>query len=223
MTGAIVAPSPSAPTRVPPARRRPSRSTALALALAALAGCGGPGSYVPAESLKDAAALEPDFRVAAGDVLGVRVWNQEGMSVDRARVREDGRISMPFLQDVEVSGRTPTELARQIQGRLKDFVVNPVVTVTIEEARPLRVPVLGEVGRPGIYDLDREVGVLAAVAAAGGMTAFAHRDAIFVLRYRPRLGDPVPLRIRFQYAELARGAPRESGFRLKPGDLVVVE
>jgi hypothetical protein len=65
--------------------------------------------------------------------------------------------------------------------------------------------------------------VLAAVAAAGGMTAFAHRDAIFVLRYRPRLGDPVPLRIRFGYAELARGALHESGFRLKPGDLVVVE
>jgi polysaccharide biosynthesis/export protein len=118
---------------------------------------------------------------------------------------------------------TLADLAGRLQGRLKAYVVNPVVTVTLEELRPLRVSVLGEVGKPGVYDLDRGSGVLAALAAGGGLTDYAHRDRIYVLRYDHRASDPTPTRIRFRWDALSRGERAAATFLLRSGDLVVVE
>jgi polysaccharide export outer membrane protein len=162
------------------------------------------------------------YRIGPGDVLGVRVWNQESMSVARARVRDDGRISVPFLNDVEAVGMTPTALARRLEDSLRSFVVNPVVTVTVEEVRPLRISVIGQVTRPGVYDLEHGVGVLAALAAAGGLTDYAHRDRLYVLR-PVRRSDDAPLRIRFSFDALTRAEPRAASFVLHGGDTVVVE
>lgn len=204
----------------------PARLAATAFAVAALlAGCAKerPFLWVGAIPLPK----EPDsreYRIAAGDVLSVRVWNQESMSAANVRVRDDGNISIPFLQDVEVAGMTPTELASRIAVKLKAYVVNPVVTVVVEERRPLRVSVLGEVARAGVYDLDRGGGVLHALAAAGGLTPFAHRDRIYVLRHGYWAdGSPDPARIRFRWEELAGGAGNAAAFRLRSGDVVVVE
>ena len=123
-----------------------------------------------------------------------------------------------MIGDVQAAGRSPSVLAEQIQSRLKAYINKPVVTVTVEETRPLAVPVLGEVARPGQYNLEKGAGVLDALAAAGGFTDFAHRDRIFVLRRQPAL-----VRIRFTFEELSRGQGRAIAFRLQPGDAVVVE
>jgi polysaccharide export outer membrane protein len=178
------------------------------------------GASIPVEQYP-AASPETDYRIAAGDVLAIRVWNQESMSSPRAHVRDDGRISVPFLQDVDVVGATPVELSQRLQTKLKAYVVNPVVTVTVEEVRPLRVSVLGEVARPGLYDLEHGAGVLAALAAGGGLTDYAHRDSIYVIRNHPDAKAPV--RIRFRFAALAGAENRAASFRLRPGDVVVVE
>ncbi|GAO03660.1 polysaccharide biosynthesis/export family protein [Anaeromyxobacter sp. PSR-1] len=193
----------------------------LALAALLVASCGPTGRYVRAEDLPPTQG-DAEYRVARGDVIGIRVWNQDNMSVERTRVREDGRVSMPFLQDVPAAGSTPTELSQRIQTQLKTYVVNPVVTVTVVEMQPLRVSVTGEVMRPGVYEMDRGAGVLSALAAAGSFTEFAHRDRVFVLRHGPAPGDPVT-RIRFEYDALVRADKRSAGFRLQPGDVVVVE
>jgi len=210
----------------PPGRRRwrrPSLAAALA-ALAALAACAAPGEYVRVEELPaGAGAADAEYRIGPGDVLSVRVWNQEAMSLPRARVRDDGKISVPFLQDVEAAARTPAELATVLKARLQAFVVTPVITVTLEELRPLRIPVMGEVVHPGVFELDRKAGVLVALAAAGGFTEFAHRDRVHVLRYQVPLGAPAPLRVRFDYAALARGERAAASFRLRDGDVVVVD
>ena len=154
----------------------------------------------------------------------MRVWNQEANSVDRARVRDDGRISLPFLNDVDVAGMEPAELAHRIEVKLKAFIVNPVVTVVIHERRPLRVSVIGQVVRAGSYELDAGAGVLSAIAAAGGLTPFAGTNRIYVLRSGYWAdGDPAPARIRFRYDDLRRGKPPASIFRLRTGDFVVVE
>jgi polysaccharide export outer membrane protein len=198
---------------------------AAALALAQ-SGCATTGQFVRVEDLPGApgaAGGEEEYRVSAGDLVSVRVWNQEPMSVSRTRVRDDGKISVPFLQDVEVAGRTPVELSTMLKAKLMAFVVNPVVTVSVDEVHPLRVPVTGEVARPGVYELDRRAGVLAALAAAGGFSEFAHRDAIHVLRYQLPLGERAPLRIRFTYRALAQGERPASAFRLRDGDVLVVE
>ncbi len=196
------------------------RVAACLVALAAGCRAHGGGASVPVESLaEDGGGAE--YRVAPGDVLGVRVWNQESMSNARARVRDDGKISIPFLQDVDAAGSTPSELSQRLQTKLKTYVVNPVVTITVEELRPLRVSVLGEVAHPGQYELEHGAGVLAALAAAGGLTDYAHRDDLYVLRSAPDAKGP--LRIRFRYAALIGGEKAAGGFRLRPGDVVVAE
>jgi polysaccharide biosynthesis/export protein len=201
------------------------RSRVALLVLAAMAAaCGASGRYMRVEDIREPPPDDGEYRIATGDVIGVRVWNQDSMSVDRARVREDGKISMPFLQDVDVAGQTPTELAKRLQVKLKAYVVSPVVTVSVVERRPTRVSVLGEVARPGQYDLDRGAGVLAAIAAAGGLTPYAHKDRIFVLRSGYWAdGNPEPARIRFEYASLTGGRRPAATFRLQPGDVVTVE
>jgi polysaccharide export outer membrane protein len=76
------------------------------------------------------------------------------------------------------------------------------------------------VTRPGVYDLERGAGVLPALAAAGGLTDFAHRNAVYVLR---PTRDRAPLRIRFTFAALTRAEPKAASFVLRQGDSVVVE
>jgi polysaccharide export outer membrane protein len=147
----------------------------------------------------------------------VVVYRQEGMT-SRERVREDGKVSLPLIRDVQAAGLTTSELSEQIQNRLKDYINVPAVTVAVVETRPLVVPVLGEVAHPGQYTMEKGAGVLDALAAAGGFTEFAHRDRIFVLRRQPKL-----TRIRTTFEALSRGQGRAGALRLQAGDVVVVE
>lgn len=209
-----------------------ARSGIAVLATAALSlavgGCRhGPGPFVWVDDVSSAgpAAASSDglYRVARGDVLAVRVWGQDALTT-RVRVREDGRISIPFLQDVEAAGITPDDLARRLQARLKAFIVNPSVTVIVEEIGDLRIAVVGEVDRQGLVELLPGAGVLEAIAAAGGVSEYADRDRIFVIR-RPQApeGKAAPARIRFTYEALLRGAGKANSFQLQAGDVVVVE
>lgn len=157
-----------------------------------------------------------EYVIVTGDVVSVRVFNQEAMST-RAKVRSDGKISMPFLGDVAVVGKPPATVAREMEAGLKNFINSPNVTVTVEEFQPTTVSVVGEVSHPGIIAIERNAGVLQALATAGGLTENASRDDIFVLRELP-----VPRRIRFTWELLTRNPPT-STFRLRPGDIVVVE
>lgn len=199
-------------------------AAALACAVAA-SGCGHAGKFIWVEAVpRTMATLDVHSSIDAGDVISVRVWNQEGNSVDRVRVRDDGRISMPFLNDVEVVGMEPAELARRLEVKLKSFIVNPVVTVVIHERRPTRVAVVGNVTRPGVYEVEPRSGVLAALAAAGGVTPFASSDRIFVIRNGYWAdGDPSPGRIRFRYEDLLHGKPAAATFQVRAGDSIVVE
>jgi protein involved in polysaccharide export with SLBB domain len=109
-------------------------------------------------------------------------------------------------------------LAQQLETRLKEFIKLPVVSVAVDEVRPLIVPVAGEVGRPGIVTVERGSTLIQVLMTAGGPNELAHSDRVFVLRQ----GDP-PRRIRFSWPTLLRGDPRASKFEIRPGDVVVVE
>src|ERR1700704_1806689 len=73
-----------------------------------------------------------DYVIASGDVISVRVFNQDPMST-RARVRSDGKIAVPFLGDVAVRGQTPASVSKALEAQFKAYVVSPIVTVTVEE------------------------------------------------------------------------------------------
>jgi polysaccharide export outer membrane protein len=198
------------------ASRTSGRLFALALGCGlALTACGTQGSYTWVQNLPPTQTAD-EYAIAPGDMLSVRVYNQDNMST-HARVRSDGKLAMPFLGDVEVRGKTPAVLSKELEARLKEYVVSPSVTVTVEETRPTSVAVLGEVTHPGNYTLDPTSGVLEALAASGGFSDYASRSSIFVVRRTPAE------RVRFDYEALASGEQRACSFRLRAGDVVVVE
>lgn len=186
----------------------------VALALPALLGCGS-ARYVWVQDLPPQQATG-EYLIAPGDLLSIRVFNQDNLSA-RARVRSDGKIAVPFLGDVEVRGRTPAAVSTELEGRFKHYVVSAAVTITVEEPQSSSVAVLGEISHPGMYPVDAASGVLQALAAAGGFTDYAGRSSIYVVRRSPAQ------RIRFTYAALIHGEPDASAFRLRAGDVVVVE
>ena len=146
----------------------------------------------------------------------MRVFNQESVS-GHSRVRPDGRITVPFVNDVPAAGRTPTQVAKALESMLRGFINQPVVTVSLEEAVQTRFSVLGEVKQPGVYTVERGQGMLRALAAAGGLTEFAHKDRIFVMRGAPQQ------RIRFSFDALSTPNSPAARFRLQDQDVVVVQ
>lgn len=181
----------------------------------AASACGPSGAYVWVTQLPPEQAASSEYLIAPGDVLNVRVYMQDAVST-KARVRSDGRISVPFVGDVLVQGKTPLAVGKEIETSLRSFINAPSVSVSVEEFQPITVSVVGEVAKPTTLTLDREAGLLQAIAGAGGLTDNANRDAIFVLR-----GSPTPERIRFTYDMLTENPGLR--FYLRTGDVVVVE
>ncbi|MBI5067377.1 MAG: polysaccharide biosynthesis/export family protein [Deltaproteobacteria bacterium] len=206
--------------------RRPVAALRLAVASLVLAGgCASGGHYVSVETFQAGApAPAGPYLIAEGDVLGIRVFGQESLS-GSVRVRSDGKISLPFVNEHQAARLTPAALAGQLQAALKTFLVNPVVVVSLEERHPSQVSVLGAVVVPGLYPLRPGSGVLQLVALAGGLTRFADRDGIFVLRPNglDRPGPRTTTRIRFTWKALVSGRGPAAAFELREGDVVVVE
>jgi len=169
-----------------------------------------------------ASALPPEpaqqtYRIQVGDELRLRVWDNEPLSVT-ARVRSDGTFVVPLLGELAVAGRPADSVARMVETRLgqAQLVINPRVTVIVDET--VAVSVLGKVTRAGSYPLGAARSVADALAAAGGLTEFAREDQIFVLRQTPE-----PQRIRFRFRELFDPTNPSSRFRLRAGDVVLVD
>jgi polysaccharide export outer membrane protein len=197
----------------------PSKLRSLLLPSLLLGACAHMDPYVWVDAYGAQPASENSaYVIGPGDLVDIRVWNQDKMSA-KVRVRTDGRVSVPFLNDFAIAGLTPTAAARSLEAKLKDYIVNAMVYVSIEESRPMTVAVMGEVTHPGSYPLEAGAGVTHALASAGGFTEFADRKRIFVLRQ----GKQELKRIRFAYDDLVRARGLAASFRLQNTDVVVVE
>ena len=193
-----------------------TRVLLMLLFVTATLGCsGGAAPYVWARQLPPDQVTDR-YVIGAGDLLSVRVYNQENLST-HARVRSDGMIAMPLVGDVEVRGKPPAVVSAELGTRLKEFMVSPTVTVTVEETTPTSVTVLGQVVHPGIYTVDATSGVMQALAVAGGFNDYAGRGSIYLMRRSPAE------RIRFTFADLNDVQGPAAMFRLRTGDVVVVE
>lgn len=194
-----------------------TKALLLALTCCLGSGCIHLDPYVWVDDLPEDAYQPDPYRIQPGDTLHVSIWNQDELTGD-VRVRPDGRITLPLLGDVSVAGLTPTDAADTIKRRLDGLVLNPAVAVAVREGHVPRVSVIGEVRTAGQFPLERDETVLHLIAKAGGLTEFAQPDAIFVVRK----GDE-QRRIRFSYDEISRGKGRGLEFRLRDGDVIVVE
>lgn len=123
-----------------------------------------------------------EYIIGVGDVLEIVTWKEPDFSRDEITVRLDGKISFPLLDDVPAEGKTPTQLKKGIEAKLKQFVASPSVTVTVRNAVSQRFYILGEVANTGEYPLVKDLTVLQAFAIAGGFTEWASKKEIILFR-----------------------------------------
>ncbi len=159
-----------------------------------------------------------EYIIGPDDVLAVNVWKEDEIS-RQVPVRPDGKVSLPLIGDVQAAGLTPLELQQSIRARLAAYLVNPTVTIMVQEARSHRFNVVGEVQRPGSFVLGQPLTVLDALAMAGGFRDFAKTGGIYVLRLN---GDGSHQRTPFNYKQVISGRNLQQNIRLQPGDTVVV-
>lgn len=153
------------------------------------------------------------YQIGPEDVLQVRVWREPELSVQQS-VRPDGKITMPLVGDIDANRTTPKALSETIATKLKEFINNPSVMVTVEQVRSKKYTITGEVGRPGSYPLLSTTTVLDALTNSGGFRDFANKKKITIIR-----GDE---RFRFNYNDVIEGKNMEQNIELKNGDLIVV-
>jgi polysaccharide export outer membrane protein len=184
------------------------------LALAVLWGCVGSGTPHPPEP---ALMEKSEYLIGAGDILTIRVWKNEELSVD-VPVRPDGKISVPLLDDVQAEGLTTLELKEVITRDLAEYVANPDVTVVVQSIGSKYVSVLGEVLRPGPVPLSQDVRVLDAISTAGGFGPFADKKRVKIIR-RTESGE---VEYRFNYDAYVGGNAPGTNLLLAPGDTIAV-
>jgi polysaccharide biosynthesis/export protein len=172
---------------------------------------GGPAAAKPTTT------LPADYVIGPNDLLSVVFWREPEMS-GQVRVRPDGRISVPLLNDVPAVGLTPDELRRQLEQAAKKYIADPNATVVVVEINSRSVYVVGQVTTPGVYPLNTPMNVLQAIAAAGGLLEFADGEHIVIERNEP--GGKA--RLRFNYSDVIKGKKAEQNVTLKPGDTVIV-
>lgn len=186
---------------------------------AGMAGCTKPSKDIIAEAHN----TQRDFLLGPEDVLDIVVWRNQDLSRQGVVIRPDGKITMPLIGEVEGSGKTADQLAAQISDRLKEFKENPSVSVSVREVNSYYVYVMGEVSKPGKYQLKSHTTVLQAIALAGGFTNFASKNKMQVVRNAPGGdGKTQEMRIPVRYDDLVFGSGEIHNFVLKTGDVVVV-
>jgi polysaccharide export outer membrane protein len=164
-----------------------------------------------------AQAASGDYKLHAGDKIQVSVWKEEEMQ-RLTIIRPDGKISFPLAGEVQAAGRTPDQVRVDIEGRLKKYIPEPVVTVTVEETAGNRVFVIGQVKKPGSFVMNPQLSVLQALSLAEGGTPFAKLDGIIVIRGVGASQTTIP----FRYSQVTEGKSLGQNMLLESGDVVVV-
>jgi polysaccharide biosynthesis/export protein len=182
------------------------------------------GCFEPARDIvEEAGNNQKDFLLGPEDVLDIVVWKNEDLSQKGVVVRPDGKISVPLIGEVIAGGLTANQLASQITSRLKEFKERPTVTVSVKEVNSYYVYVLGEVSKPGKYQLKSHATVLQALAVANGFTVYAAKNRMQVIRnVQTEDGTLREMRIPARYDDLISGHGEIGNFVLKTGDVVVV-
>jgi polysaccharide export outer membrane protein len=174
-------------------------------------------SHVVTDKLSNAVGTE--YVIGAEDVLDITVWRNADLS-RQVQVRPDGRISMPIIRDVVAVGKTPTKLAEEMTNRLKEYVQNPVVAVTLKEVNSSNIFLLGEVANPGKYPLKSKTTLLQGITIAGGFKETAARNQIVIFRFTEMA--PGMKRFTASYDDIVLRSGISDNFELKPGDTLVV-
>ncbi|QGZ43150.1 XrtA/PEP-CTERM system exopolysaccharide export protein [Pseudoduganella flava] len=185
--------------------------------LGALGGCASSGHATLTDAGPSAA---PDYVIGPGDNVNIIVWRNPEVS-QSVPVRPDGKITTPLVEDLEASGKTPTELARDIEKALAKYIQQPVVTVIVTGfvgTYNEQIRVIGQAARPQSLPYRRDMSLMDVLIAVGGVTEFAAGNRATIIRtvdgkqqqYRVRLND------------LIRDGDISANVSMRPGDILVI-
>jgi polysaccharide biosynthesis/export protein len=166
--------------------------------------------------------VTPDYRIGPLDTVQIFVWQSPEFSVT-VPVRPDGRISTPLIEDLEATGRTPTQLARDIEEKLKVYVQDPLVTVIVSGfAGPFdqQVRVVGEALQPRAIPYRANMTMLDVMIEVGGLTEFASGNRAVLARGGTGVGNQTTFNVRLD--DLLRDGDIRANVPVLPGDVVII-
>ena len=191
------------------------RLAMLALAVV-LAGCASKAP-VPAELTK---AQAHNYLIGPGDSVNINVWRNPEVSMS-VPVRPDGKITTPLVEDLQAAGKTPTELARDIEKALAKFIQQPVVTVVVTGfvgTYGEQIRVIGQAARPQALPYKSEMSLMDVLIAVGGVTEFASGNKATILRKVDGKVEKLPVRLN----DLIKEGDISANMAMRPGDVLVI-
>ncbi len=186
-----------------------------------LAGCGSSGPSIDASEIAAASeSSEAEYEIGPGDSLQIFVWDHADLSTT-VSVRPDGKISTPLVEDLQAAGKTPTALARDIEGVLEDYVRTPVVTVIMqgfvgESEQQIRV--VGQATTPMALQYRQGMTVLDVLIQVGGLSEFAAGNRAKIIR--KSAGEEVSIKVRLN--DLINEGDIEQNVQMLPGDVLII-
>lgn len=171
---------------------------------------------VTADAPNPAKPPEEFYVIGAGDSLSIVLWKEPTLS-GAVKVRPDGYITLPLIHEIQVVGLTTGQLRQVLEAKYREFVNDPFVSIRIEGIASAEVFLVGQVNKPGAYPLNGNDTLLQVLTRAGGLTIFADRDEIRVVR---RGAEAVKEYI-VDYDAIIRGDLKQD-ILLRPGDRIIV-
>jgi polysaccharide biosynthesis/export protein len=196
--------------------RRSALGGVLCLIVVATAAVAAEGAAA-ADRQEHKPTVPEQYLLQPGDLLSVSVWKEKDLEGD-VLVRPDGGLSFPLAGDLQAAGHTVEEVRAILVQRLKPYIPDPVVTVSVKTIGGNHVYVIGKVQRPGEFTFARPVDVMQALSLAGGATPYAALNDIVILRRE----NGVERVLRFRYGDIVRGRSLAQNVVLESGDTVVV-
>jgi len=174
-------------------------------------------------------APDPTYIIQPNDLLEIVVWGEPDIS-RTVRVRPDGRISLPLVQDLQASKLKPVELKEQMETLLGEYIDSPNVTVIVSAIESYKIYLLGKVLNPGVIVNEKPLTVLQALTLAGGFQDYADKSEIRIIRFDdrgvyPSAAEEFPvgqLIFKFNFGDVTKGKKTEQNIYLRSGDVVVV-
>ena len=177
-------------------------------------------SYPPLEGGPPPALVSPNYIIGAGDNVDIFVWRNDELSAS-VTVRPDGKITTPLIEDVPASGKTPTQLAREMEKELEVYVKNPVVTVMVNGfigPYSEQIRVVGQATNPQALPYRDQMSLLDLMIAVGGMTDFADGNNSKVVRVVDGNWQEFGVRI----DDLINCADISANVYMLPGDILII-
>ncbi len=199
------------------------RAVTLVVTASLLTGCyffNWPDRLPPAPFVSPQEGPGPNYLIGPGDGLSIHVWRNPELSV-AVTVRPDGRLSMPLVEDLSATGKTPSQLARNIEEQLDAYIQGPVVTVVVQQffgPFSQQVRVVGEAASPQAIPYRANMTLLDVMIQVGGLTEFAAGDRATLVRFE----DGEQREYGLEIESLLKEGDIQANVKILPGDVLII-